>query len=108
MGVIEQAKVLASELARSKELTDFKAAESQVRTDQNATKMVTKYMEMEEAMLLKQMQGQQVTQDEVTKLNSWREQIMQNDIVRRFFVTKQSLDRLWLQLNQIISSVMGQ
>lgn len=108
MGVLDQAKVLAAELARSKELQDFKTAERQVRSDASATQMVTKFMEMEQSLMLKQMQGQQVTQSEVTALNSYREQIVKNSSVAKFFAAKQNFDQVWLQVNQIIGSVLSQ
>ncbi len=106
MGLIEQARALAGELGRSQELQAFKAAERQVRADQNAFQMVSKYMEMEQSLMLKQMQGEH--QAETTSLNSYREQIVKNETVARFFAAKQRFDQVWYQVNQIIGSVLGQ
>lgn len=108
LGVLEQAKALAAELKRSQELQAFKLAEKQVRADQTAFQMVNKYMEMEQGLMLKQMQGQQVSQNEVTSLNSYREQIVKNAAVAQFFAAKKRFDQMWYQVNQIIDSVMGQ
>ncbi len=108
MGLIEQARALAAELGRSQELQAFQAAERQVRADQNAFQMVNKYMEMEQSLMLKQMQGEQLSQTETTGLNSYREQIIKNEKVAAFFNAKQRFDQVWYQVNQIIGSVLGQ
>ena len=105
MGVIEQARALAAELGRSQELQTLKLAERQVMDNQNAFNMLNKYMEMENSLMLKQMQGQ-VPETEIRSLNSYREQISQDQVVARFFAAKQNFDKLWYQVNQILSSVL--
>jgi len=108
LGVLEQARVLAAELSNCQELQAFRQAEKPVRADQNAFKLVSKYMEMEQAMMLKQMQGEQVTQAELNSFNAYREQISKSSVVAEFFAAKLRFDQTWYQVNQIIGSVLGE
>ncbi len=107
MGVMEQARALAAELGRSKELQNYKAVQKQVMADQNAMQMLNKYMEMEQALMLKQMQGQQVADADTNNLKAYRQQISTNQVLASFFAAKDNFEQLWFQVNQIIASVMG-
>jgi cell fate (sporulation/competence/biofilm development) regulator YlbF (YheA/YmcA/DUF963 family) len=107
MGVVEQARALAAELGRSQELQNYKAAQQQVIADQAAIKLLNKYMEMEQELMLTQMQVQQVPEADVNNLKSYRQQISANQVVAKFFAAKDSFEQLWYQINQIIGSVIG-
>lgn len=99
----DHAHELAKTLGKSNEFTNLKQAYDDVLNDGETKELFEKFRDMQVKLNEKQMQGEQISEEEVNSANELVEEVQQNERISNLLETEQRLNVIINEVSQIIT-----
>ncbi|MDX8045698.1 YlbF family regulator [Gracilibacillus sp. S3-1-1] len=101
--VYDSANELEKAIKESTEFQELKAAYDQVMADANAKEMFDNFRNIQLELQQKQMQGMEITEEEVEKAKEVVEQVQQHDVIAKLMEQEQRVNSLINDISRIIT-----
>ncbi|WP_100406527.1 YlbF family regulator [Bacillus solitudinis] len=101
--VYDKAHELKAAIGESNEFSDLKSLHEQIEADEIAKKMLDNFRQLQLELQQKQMQGQQITEEEATKAQQQFELVQQHELVSKLMEAEQRLSVIIGDINKIIT-----
>ncbi|MBE3588974.1 MAG: YlbF family regulator [Thermoanaerobacteraceae bacterium] len=109
MSVIEKARELGEEIARSPELTSMVAAQRAMLDDPEAKQIIDEFHQKQRALHMLQAQGFQLTGSQKADVEDLERRMLANPLIAEFFRAQQTFERVLEEINEIIGrAISGQ
>ena len=105
--VIEKAEELGVAILNSEEYTALSEAQSKLDNNQEAQKLIQDFQEKQSSLHQAHHNGQEVSQEEINKLQDLQRDMMENEIINDYVVAKQKTDKLITSVTQVLSKTVG-
>ena len=99
----DKARELATELKGSEEFTKLSDLHAQVNEDEVAKRMLDNFRNVQLGLQEKQMQGQEITEEEVQEAQKQFELVQQHEVISQLMEEEQRMSQLVGEINKIIT-----
>ncbi|AOM82447.1 YlbF family regulator [Salisediminibacterium beveridgei] len=99
----DKARELAGELQGSEEFTTLKGLHDQVNSDEVAKRMLDNFRNVQLGLQEKQMQGQEITEEEIQEAQKQFELVQQHEVISKLMEEEQRMSQLVGDINKIIT-----
>ncbi|ETY74434.1 YlbF family regulator [Lactiplantibacillus fabifermentans] len=103
VNIYDTANQLEQELRETKEFKELKAAYATMHENQSAFDLFKQFQEIQMQLSQKQMNGEELTDDEVSKAHDLADQVGNVDEIKALMGKERNLNQLMNDLNQIIT-----
>lgn len=107
MSVIEKARELGEEIARSPELAAMATAQQAMLQDSEAKQIIEEFHNRQRTIHMLQSQGFQLTDSQKADVENLEKRMLDNPLIAEFFRAQQNFERVLEQINQIISQAIS-
>ncbi|OAT81405.1 YlbF family regulator [Desulfotomaculum copahuensis] len=107
MSVIEQARLLGDEIARSPELAAMRDAQEAMLGDSRAQEIIQEFQDKQKAFQMIQSQGHQLTESQKKDAEEMERRMMEHPLIVDFFRAQQDFEGMLEQINNIISEAIS-
>lgn len=99
----DHAHELARTLGESEEFTELKQAYDEVMNEEETKQLFERFRDVQVNLNEKQMQGEEITEEEVTSANTIVEEVQANEKIAKLLETEQRLNVIVGEISQIIT-----
>ncbi|MCE7793706.1 YlbF family regulator [Salipaludibacillus sp. CUR1] len=99
----DKANELARELKESEEFTKLRDLHNEVNGDEVAKRMLDNFRQVQMELQQKQMQGEQITEEEIQNAQKQFELVQQHEVISKLMEEEQKMSQLVGELNKIIT-----
>ncbi|WP_280768663.1 YlbF family regulator [Salipaludibacillus daqingensis] len=99
----DKAHELAKELKESEEFTKLRDLHNEVNGDEVAKRMLDNFRQVQMELQQKQMQGEQITEEEIQSAQQQFELVQQHEVISKLMEEEQRMSQLVGELNKIIT-----
>lgn len=99
----DKAHELAKELKESNEFTELRELHNVVNQDEVAKRMLDNFRQVQMELQQKQMQGEQITEEEIQNAQKQFEVVQQHEVISKLMEEEQRMSQLVGELNKIIT-----
>ncbi|MDQ0254201.1 cell fate (sporulation/competence/biofilm development) regulator YlbF (YheA/YmcA/DUF963 family) [Evansella vedderi] len=100
----DKAQELAGVLRNSEEFTTLKNLHEEVNKDEVAKRMLDNFRNVQLELQQKQMQGEQITEEEIQQAQKQFELVQQHETISKLMEAEQRMSQLITELNQAITA----
>lgn len=104
--IIDQANVLGDLLKESAEFKDVQAKEATMLQDADAQKLLGEQQQMQQSLQAKQMQGQQLSPEDMQAYKGIEAKMLENPMAKDFFDARDKFENLLNTVNQTINNAL--
>lgn len=104
--IMEQAALLGNMLKESAEFKAVREREEAMLQDADASKALNQHQQMHTSLQMKQMQGQQLTQEDIQAFKDFESKMMENATVKEFNEAREKFEQLLNQVNTTINNAL--
>ncbi|WP_125710863.1 YlbF family regulator [Companilactobacillus zhongbaensis] len=108
MNIYDSANKLEQDLRASTEVADLKLAFEAVKANDLAYKLFDKVQNEQFALQQKQMQGQEITDDDVEEMHKLTDQLQNFSEITNLMEKERKVDSMMQELNKIISKPIAE
>ncbi len=99
----DKANELARELKESEEFTKLRNLHNEVNNDEVAKRMLDNFRQVQMELQQKQMQGEQISEEEIQSAQKQFELVQQHDVISKLMEEEQRMSQMVGELNKIIT-----
>jgi len=103
VNIYDTANMLEQQLRETKEFKELKATYDAMKTDKAAFDLFKDFQEIQMQLSQKQMNGEELTDDEVQKAHDLADKVGNVDAIKALMGKERNLNQLMNDLNQIIT-----
>ncbi|MEE6725249.1 YlbF family regulator [Pediococcus acidilactici] len=102
VNIYDTANQMEQELRLTNEYQNLKQSFEKVQQDENASALYKKFQDIQSSLQQKQMNGEELTEDEIKKVHEVAGKIEKVDLIKDLMDKERSLNQLINDVNQII------
>lgn len=106
--VYDKAHELSRALRESNEYVAMKGLYEQVMNDEQTKELFIRFRDLQMNLQRKQMEGQQITEDEAVEAQKQFELVQQNELMTKLFEAEQRLSIIVTDINQVITEPLNE
>ncbi|MEK1314919.1 hypothetical protein HC007_00920 [Limosilactobacillus fermentum] len=103
VNIYDTANELERQMRQTREFIGLKEAFDDLKADKEATDLFVKFQAKQAAAQQKQMQGQEISEDEIKEIQALAKDVTSKDVIQALMAKEQQVDQMIQQLNQIIT-----
>ena len=103
VNIYDTANELERQMRQTQEFIGLKEAFDDLKADKEATDLFVKFQAKQAAAQQKQMQGQEISEDEIKEIQALAKDVTSKDVIQALMAKEQQVDQMIQQLNQIIT-----
>lgn len=104
--IIEQARILGTMLKDSDEFKKVQEKELAMMQNADAKKALDEHQQTREGLQMKQMQGEQLSQEEIEGFQALEAKMLENSMIKEFNDVREKFEALLNNVNQTINSAL--
>ncbi|WP_125591009.1 YlbF family regulator [Companilactobacillus jidongensis] len=108
MNIYDSANSLEQDLRKTTEVADLKLAFEAVKANDLAFKLFDKVQNKQFELQQKQMQGQEITDDDIEAMRQLTDQLQNYDEIKNLMDKEQKMNSMMEELNKIISKPIAE
>ncbi|KRK79905.1 YlbF family regulator [Companilactobacillus nodensis] len=108
MNIYDSANSLEQDLRKTTEVADLKIAFEAVKANDLAFKLFDKVQNKQFELQQKQMQGQEITDDDIESMRQLTDQLQNYDEIKNLMDKEQKMNSMMEELNKIISKPIAE
>lgn len=108
VNVYDTANILEREIRQTDEYVRLKEAFKKMEEDEEASKLYASFRQNQQALNMKQMTGQEITEEDMTSFQEEMSKMNENEVIQTLVQEERKVNNLINELNNIIVSPISE